>query len=375
MQLDNNCVAASMVHRKYKNEFVSKKGGTVTIEKPVKFVVNDGADISSQIQDVTEQTTDISVDQRKNVAWNFSSQELTMNISDYSDKYIKPAMIQLANKIDTSVLGLYKHVPLAAGTAGTTPATFAALGAAANNLDMNSVPQDGRGMIIDSNARWALGDTFKDFNNDAFAKKARGGMLGDIAGFGRVAMDQNVNYHTAGDTAGTVLVDGASQDGATLAVDGFTAATGTIKEGDVFTIAGVNHVNPITREDTGKLQQFTVISDATIASNETTLSISPSIVTSGAYQTVSAGPADGAAVTFLGSHRANLAFHKNALALVTVPLALPDSVNFKARATHNGLSIRVMKGFDIKTDTEIIRLDVFFGVKAIYPELATRLLG
>lgn len=374
MQVENQCVLANNVHRQFKKEFV-KIGDTVTVEKPLKFVANDGADITSQIQDVTEQSTTLQIGYRKNVAWKFSAKELTLNIKDYSEKYIKPALIPLCNSLDTSIADQYKYIPYAAGTAGTTPSTFANLGAAAQNLDENSIVQEDRRIVFDPAARWSMADAFKNFYDAGTAKRARKGLVAEMAGFGKILMDQNIAYHTAGATAGTTLVNGAGQTGDTLEVDGFTAATAALKAGDVFTIEDVYHVNPVSKESTGKLQQFTVTADTAAVSNSAELPISPSIITSGAYQTVSAGPGDGAAVTFLASHKANLAFHKNAFSLVTVPIEIPDSVKWSARTTHNGLSVRIIKGYDILKDEEIIRLDLMWGVKTIYPEMATRLLG
>jgi hypothetical protein len=373
MQVENNCVMSDCVHRTYKKEFV-KVGQSVSIRKPVKFISGTGADITSNVQDVSEDSTSVTIDTQRHVAWKFNSSELTLTIEEYSERYIKPAAIELANKIDMAGCALYKDVALAAGTAGTTPSSFMDMGYAGQYLDENAVPSDNRKLIINPAASWKMADAFKNFYSHDVSKKARRGVLADIADFD-IRKDQNIAYHTAGDTAGTVLVKGASQTGSTLTIDGLTAATGTIKKGDVFTLAGVYHVNPVSRESTGKLQQFTVTADATAVSNEVEVSISPSIVTSGAYQTVTAAPADNAAVTFVASHSANLAFHKNAFALVTVPLVLPDSVNFKHRITHNGISLRVIKDYDILKDEEIIRLDVLFGWKAIYPELACRLLG
>ena len=154
----------------------------------------------------------------------------------------------------------------------------------------------------------------------------------------------------------------------------------------MFTIAGVKAVNPVPGEGTtGKtvmpyLQQFTVISDATSdGTGNATLTISPAIITSGPFQTVDAAPADNAAITVLGTastaYPQNLGFHKNAFALVTCPLQMPDGAAFKARESHNGLSIRVVKDYDIDTDEDVIRLDILYGRKAIYPDLACRLWG
>lgn len=376
MELENNMVMGNLVHRQYKHEFVSGVGDTISIRKPVKFTVNKGADITGKINDVTEKKTTFQITERDNVPWKFSSQELTLDITEYSKRYIKPACEQLANGVDVFLTNLYKQIPLACGVAGTTPSTFAHLGAAANNLDKNGVNQADRRIVLNSDARWALADHFKDFNDGKTSGKARKGVIGEMAGFGTIAMDQNIADHTAGDHAGTVAVDGAGQTGSTLHIDGFTTATAELKEGDVFTIEGVYRINKTSRVQLKELQQFTVTADATAVANEVDISIKPEIITSGAYQTVSDGPADGAELTFIGSHTANLAFHKNALGLVTVPIEIPSSVKFGARATSkNGLSVRVIKFFDGMKDEEYIRLDIMYGAKVLYGDLATRLLG
>ena len=152
----------------------------------------------------------------------------------------------------------------------------------------------------------------------------------------------------------------------------------------MITIAGVNAVNPVSRADTGVLAEFTVLADANSdGSGNVSLSVYPALndgSTNAAYQNVTALPADNAAITFkTGAASAvvpqNLAFHSNALALVTVPLELPDSVSFKARMDWRGYSIRIIKDYDIANDEEIIRMDVLYGVKAIYPDLGVRMLG
>jgi hypothetical protein len=216
----------------------------------------------------------------------------------------------------------------------------------------------------------------------------RKGYLNTIAGLD-IFGDQNVKRHTKGTATGTPLVNGAAQNvtyasrtnGAnlwtsSLITDGWSNSITALKDGDIFTIAGVNSVNPISKDDTGNLQQFTVVGDtASDGTGNATITVSPPIISSGVFQTVSAAPADNAAITVVASHSANIAFHKNAFALVTVPLELPDSAGFKARESYNGLSVRVVKDYDIDADEEIIRLDILYGVKAVDPRLAVRLLG
>lgn len=396
MQLKNNLHMSNEVHREYKKEFV-KVGSTVSIRKPVKFYASDGA--TRVNQDVEEKSTSIAVDQRKHVSWGFSTQDLTLSIEEYSERYIKPAAITLANTMDRGGHALYKNVWNSVGTPGTDPSTFASVAACAQRLDEMAVPSDSRKAILNPAANYAIAGN----QTSLFAPNAKFKSAYEAAKMGMVAnldtmSSQNVTNHTVGVATGTPLVNGASQNvtysaatGAnsqTLNTDGWTASTtGILKAGDVFTIAGVFAVNPVPGEGTtGKtkmpyLQQFTVLADANsgATTGPATLTISPAIITSGAHQTVNAAPADNAAITVLGtgatSYAQNLAFHKNAFALVTVPLEMPDGAAFKARETHDGLSLRVVKQYDIDTDQDIIRLDVLYGWGSIYPDLATRLWG
>ena len=382
MQLRNNLVMGANVHRDYKKEFV-KIGESVTIRKPVKFTVSTGA--TRVNQDVTENSTSITIDQRKHVSWKFSTQELTMKIEEYSRRYIEPACIVLANQVDVDLCGLYNELWTSSGTAGTTPATFASLGTMAEKLDDVAVPDDGmRKLILNPAARWSMADALKGIYDNSMPNDfVRKGLLGRLANF-YIFGDQNVSRHTNGTFAGTTLINDASpaEGDAAVAMDGFgNSMTGAVAKGDVFTVAGVNAVNPISKTDLGYLQQFVVTATANSDGSGDIASVAfqPELRSTGAYQTVSALWADNAAVTFRGTSAAiypqNLAFHKNALALVMCPLELPDSAGWKARVNMDGISIRVLKDYDIAADEEIIRLDIFYGTKAIYPELGGRLWG
>jgi hypothetical protein len=398
MQLENNLVMANRVHREYKKEFTGGQGDTVSIRRPVKFYTADGA--TRVNQDVEEKSTSITVDQRKHVSWKFSTQDLTLSVEEYSERYIKPAAITLANTVDRSLHGLYKYAWNSVGTPGTTPANFAAVADAAQRLDEMAVMSDGRSMVMNPAAHYAVaGNQLTLDSVGAMGKSAyERAQVGYVAGFDTFST-QNVQSHTVGVATGTPLVNGGSQNvtyaaavgsnwSQTLNTDGWTnSTTGILKAGDVFTIAGVFAVNPVPGEGTtGKtvmpyLQQFTVLADADsgATTGPAALTVSPPIITSGPQQTVSAAPADNAAITVLGTggtaYPQNLGFHKNAFALVTCPLQMPDGASFKARESHNGLSIRVVKDYDIDSDEDIIRMDVLYGVKSIFPDLATRLWG
>lgn len=397
-QLENNLVLGNLVHREYKNEFKGGQGGTVSIRKPVKFVTSNGAVRINQ--DVEEKTTTISVDQRKHVSWDFETQDLTLTIKDYSERYIAPAMITLAQTMDAAGFALYRNIWNSVGTPGVTPANFAAIGSVAQRMDEMAVPSDSRSLVVNPAANYAIaGNQTTLAAWDGKVKTAyESAVIGDIANL-KTLSTINIANHIVGVATGTPLVNGAGQAvtyanavgsnwSQTLVTDGWTNSTaGILKAGDVFTIAGVFAVNPVPGEGSfGKialpfLQQFTVLADAAsgATTGPATLTISPPIIASGPYQTVSGVPADNAAITVRGaggqSYPQNLAIHKKALALVTLPLAMPDGAAFKARETAKGLSVRIVKDYDILNDVDIIRLDILYGWKAIYPDLGTRLWG
>lgn len=395
MQLENNLVMGSNVHREYKREFV-KVGATVNIRKPVKFEVYDGA--TRVHQDVQEANTNISVDQRKHVSWGFGTQDLTLSIEEYSERYIKPATIALANKVDRDLCSLYDDVFNWVGTPGQNINSFADFALAPQRLDEMAVPTP-RMSVMSPTDYWAMTGNLTGLQIERPAEVAyRRGLLGNVAGF-TISMDQNIRSHTTGTftTGSTPLTNGAAQTVAysaatqatwsqSLVTDGWANSTLVLTAGDVFTIAGAFAVNPVPGDNAdGKdaqsfLQQFVALSDVTSdGSGNATITMSPPMITSGPYQTVSANPGDGAAIVPLGTEATaylqNLAFHKNAFALVTVPLEMPDGATFKARESKNGLSIRVIKDYDINNDEDVIRLDILYGRKTIFPDLATRVSG
>ncbi|MGQ0835642.1 MAG: P22 phage major capsid protein family protein, partial [Gammaproteobacteria bacterium] len=358
-----------------------KVGDTVTIRKPVKFSVSDGA--TRVNQDVTETSTSIVINKRKHISWNFTTSDLTLKIEEYSERYIEPALNSLADQVDLDLLALASDVYNAVGTPGTTPNSFSVLGDAAVKLDNEAVPSDMRSTVLNPAANWAMADALKGTLNADMSKDfIRKGKLGHVAGADVYGV-QNISRITTGPKGGTPLVNGAAQTGSSLITDGWTAAVAQrVAVGDVFTIANVFAVNPVNKASTGQLRQFVVATGSTLnsdAGGNLTITISPAITTTGPYQSVTVGAADNAALTFLGTastaYPANLTFHRDAFALVMVPLELPRGAAFKARAQADGMSVRVINDYDIDADTDIIRLDILYGVKTLYAELACRIFG
>lgn len=385
--LKNNLVMGANVHREYKREFV-KKGSTVNIRKPVRFAVTKGTVLNKS--DIVEYNTDIKVDTQAHVGWEFSSQELTLNIDQYSERYIKPAMAELANTVDNDLTSLYRDVSNQVGTPGTTPSTFSALADAMLRLDELAAPGIDRKIVLNPAAHWAMADALSGkYNSGMVEDMVRKGYLGRVAN-AEIFMDQNIRKHTVGSHGGVPLVNQpvAVVEGATTVdTDGWTANTLVLRAGDVFTIAGVNEVNPVSGDSTGNLKQFVSLNDVTSgAAGAATIQVMPAgdsgpgLRSTGAYMNLSAMPADNAAITVIGTadaqYTANMAFQRGAFGLVVVPLQLPAGAwGQRVSDSDTGLSIRVVKDYDINNDKEVIRLDILYGVKTLHSDLACRIAG
>jgi hypothetical protein len=373
--LQNNLVAAGKVNRKFENQF-SKIGASLTIRKPNRFVAVNGPALS--LQDVQEPSTSITISNQTHVDFQFTQQDLTLTIEEFSERYLKPAAETLANSVDYGVLQNYSAVQNVVGTAGTIPATFAALGAVGQRMDEGAVPQDGRTLILNPASYWSLAAAFTTLYVKSVAEPALKGFLANIANF-EIYMDQNTPVQTVGAYVGSPTVNGAGQTGSSLITANWTGTiAGLLNVGDAFTIAGVFAINPQSRISTGALQNFVVTATANSSSGAATLSIYPAIVTTGAYQTVSASPANGAAITILtgaasSQHAQNLAFVKDAFGLVVVPMELPQGVDFAAREMVKNLSMTVVRAYDINSTNFPCRMDILWGTATYYPELAVRL--
>ena len=386
--LENNLVITRNCNRQYDDSFAvegAKIGSTLRIRLPDRALVTDGAAL--QVQDDNEQFTTLSVASQKHIGVNFTSAELTMQLDDFADRVLKPRISQLAASIDADVANAYKSIYSAVGTPGTTPGTSLVLLQAQQKLNENAAVMSPRYATVNPAANAALVEGMKGLFNptDTVSKQFKNGMMGTgVLGFDEVNMSQSIKQHTTGSrsTTDTILVNGAvsTQGQATINLDGGTASA-TIAVGDIFTIANVFSVNPQTRESTGSLQQFVCTATATASSGAwTSVAISPPIYTSdSALATVNSFPADNAAVTFLGAASTqfaqNLVYHKDAITFATADLLLPQGVDMAARAVHNGISLRVVRQYDINNDRMPCRIDVLYGFSTIRPQMACRIWG
>jgi hypothetical protein len=381
---ENELVVTRNCNRQYDDSFAksgAKIGSTLRIRLPDRALVTDGAAL--QVQDDNEQYTTLTVDSQKHIGVNFTSAELTMSLDDFAERVLKPRISQLASSVDADVCNAFKQVFQSVGTPGTTPATSAVLLAGQQKLNESAVPREQRYAIVNPAANAGLVEGMKGFFNptSTISRQFKSGMMGEgVLGYEEIAMSQSIKNHTTGAWGTTITSTGTlSTEGTTSLPISFTGSSKTWKVGDVFTIANVYAVNPQTRESTGSLQQFVVTADVT-GSSTATLSILPAIYTaSHALATVDSFPQATAVVTMLGSastqYAQNLIYNKDAIAFATADLILPEGVDMAARAVHNGISMRIVRQYDINNDRMPCRIDVLYGYKVIRPTAAVRLWG
>jgi len=380
--LENNLVLTRTTNRQYDDSFAvegAKIGSTLRIRLPDRALVTDGAAL--QVQDDNEQYTTLAVSSQKHIGVNFTTAELTMQLDDFAERVLKPRISQLAAAIDADVANCFKYIGNSVGTPGTTPATSLVLLQAQQKLNENAAVMSPRYATVNPAANAALIEGMKGLFNpvSAISKQFKNGMFGEgILGYDELNMSQSIKQFTTGSRAGTVTVNATvtTEGSTTVVLTGLT--TTTIKAGDVFTIANVYAVNPQTRESTGSLYQFVALADVT-ASTTASVTVPAMYSASQALATVDALPASGAAVTFLGAastqYPQNLIYHRDAIAFATADLLLPQGVDMASRQVHNGISLRVVRQYDINNDRLPCRIDVLYGYSVIRPQMAVRLWG
>jgi hypothetical protein len=384
--LQNMVGFAKNVNRDFESEFTSNQGRgyspgqTINIKKPPRYTYRTGRTAAPQA--TVETTIPITLNQG-GADLNFTSLEKTVSLQQFERK-MQAAVATVVNEIDRQGLDMARQTTAnAVGTVGTLPSTqaaaYALLTGANQKLDEMAAPRDGqRSLVVSPAMNGSLLQGFGGlFNAGAPVSKGyTSGMFQNAFGLD-VLMDQNVSRHVNGTAvAGTNTVSGAGQTGETLTT---AAMNGTLTVGTVFTIAGVNAVNPQSRQDTGSLQQFVVT--ANVAASATSVPIFPAITPSGAFQSVTASPASGAAITILGaasaSYDSNVIYHRDAFTLAMVPMSAPDA-GTGAKVTQmsdDGFTVKVTTFYDGINDNSIMRLDVLFGWAAPYGELACKVVA
>ena len=381
--LENMLSFSTMVNRDWEAEFSSNMsrgyapGQTINIKKPPRYTYRAGRVAVPQA--TVESTVPLTLSQG-GTDLNFTSIERTLSLSKLEDK-LQAAMATVANEIDRQGLQLAHYNTFnALNAAGTLPTTqalaLAAITDCNRRLDEMGAPRDKqRGFVMGPALNGAAIQGFAGLFNaqSAISKQFGSGLMVDSLGLA-YAMDQNVDTHTNGAATAT-NINGAGQTGSTITV--VAVAGGTLTKGTVITLPGVFAVNPQSRTSTGVLAQFVVTAD--VASGATSIPISPAIVTSGAFQNVTASPTTAQPYVIVGSastsYQCNTAFHKDAFTLAMVPMWAPPGgkgVIDVAQETYKGYTVKVTEFYDGVNDNSIMRLDVLFGWAATYPELSVK---
>lgn len=394
MLLKNNLVAAKCVYRQYEKTF-GKVGDTIRLEKPFRVKSASGRQLVKQ--PLVDQTIPFQIKYQEHVGLEYTMKDKTLSIERFSEKYLKPSMIQIANKIDSTILLTLKNAFHTSGAPGTRPTKHIDFANAAAKQTTLAVPKDGmRKAILDPFTMAGLSDEVtKLFSNKVDSVYGKG-YKGGVADYD-LFESQNLPKHTVGNYAGTPLINGTMVNGNQIITDGWSASvTGLLKQGDVFTIAGVYSVNPQNYTTTGMLQEFVVQADVNSnGSGQATITVSPSMnnglatttnaegqtISLKAFQNITALPVDNAPITIKGTANAtyeqNYLFHKHAIALAMIDLELPRTavVKERVRDPQTGLSLCMTAAYDITEQTEIHRIDAVWGTELIYPELALRIYG
>jgi len=403
--LTNQCLFPQAVNRQYESRFAidgRKAGDTINIRKPPRYIGRRGEQAS--IEASTEQFVPLTLQPLFGCDIQFSTTDLTLNIDEFSDRFVKPQVATVANMIDVyCATTFYQAVYNQVGVPGTNPTTQAlALSLmldAQTMLHNNAAPADGnRQFIVSPSMQGALvGNLAGLFNpGSTISRNFKLGAMGDdIMGF-NFAMDQNIAKHTSGSsidptdtgTLGANVADGAT----TLNVAGLAAVGGTLKKGDLIRITGRYGVNPQSRQvwGNGAGDRFTVVvtADTTLVGGaHAAVPISPVIrgpaagTATGQFQNVDSLPQSGDVITIVstaatgGIAGQNLAFHKDAFVFASVDLDLPGGEQEASRVNENGIACRVWRGYNINSNAMICRFDVLAGAAAVYPELAVRAVG
>jgi hypothetical protein len=387
------CTFIGTVDRQYDESFGktgAKNGSTLRVRNANQYTRRTGSRVMD-VQEQNESTQNITLATQDGVDMRFNSAELTLDtdspsdVAAFSKRYIEPAVAVLASGIEGDFLEYAtQRTYNVAGTAGTAITSLEFPGKARAKLNQGLAPKDNRNLQLDSTTMGGLVNGVAAYFNpsNAISNQYREGMIArtamaDFYENERIWTLANDNDVTANTNANALVTDG----GSTVAVSEDLAQADQVV-GSVFTIAGVYACHPETKQPYSHLQQFVVT-----ATGATSVTVNPTIYLTGARKNV--GSATGAdlavadfnekAMTFVGaastSYVQPLMYQKDAFQFVTADLPLMDDAHKCTRRTQDGLSMRVWMASDIRNDELLMRIDILYGMAALRPEWACRLIG
>lgn len=382
MEFENNLILGKLARRDYEKDFKNTTGSNIRIRKPTRYETRTGSTIAPQ--DINSQYTNITVGEMIGVDVVVTSTQLSLELDDFKREVMNPSMVSLANRVDSDLYNLTTSISNFVGTAGTRPNSFSVARDAAAILNSLGVPGGkDRFMLLESFDASALQTALYNSFNEKFNKEIiLNGEMGNLAGFDCYEVQNAISPAIGTETSGlgTPAISGPGQIGTTLNLDGLTNGS-VINAGRSFTIAGVYMLNPTSRNSTGKLAQFVVMQNAIVSGGAVSLTINindSGIVLTGPYRNVTNAPADNALVTFVDQANFNIAFHKEAFALVTVKM--DESANGQGAFQRNlvnpksKINIRMTRQYKIENDQHVIRFDILPAYK-LFEQYACKMLG
>ena len=390
--LHQKCNFVSNVNTQYDDQYANegaKIGYTLNVRMPSKYTVRTGATLSAQ--DHVERSTPLTVQSQYGVDVNFTTAELTMELDDFSERVLEPAMAQLAAKIEGDALAVaYKRVSQYTNATTNGLLTYKRFQQNGKNITNMLGPQSERSSILTPDSIVEFNDAVKGLfqDSESISKQYKEGMMGRTGGFD-VYENTLLPSHTTGTIAGSPVTDGTALGTGTtantwvsetaLTITGATT-TSTLKAGDIITLSGVYDVHPELKSNYGYLKKFVVQSDVTLT-NGATVTVKPGLIygSGNAFQnTVLSGVSDtdGLTISVVGAtntqFRQDLFFHKDAFVFATADLIdVSRYGSWGGRAVQDGISIRIARQYDINNDKLPCRIDVLWGFAELYQELAS----
>jgi hypothetical protein len=349
LALESNLVMADLVHRDYSSEFV-KVGDTVNVRKPASFVAkNFTGEIEKQ--DITEGSVPVKLDRYRDVSVDVTSKEWTLDVKDFSMQVIQPAMKAIAEGVDIDLLNVAAKITNSVASSAN-PANLSDIGQLAKKLDLTKTPRANRRLVLHPEHlyKYALTDNLSKVAYAGDNVTLRDALLGRVYSLDTY-YDQNAPASAAATpgTATALSVTG-TKNGTTFAATGVTPATATIKTGDIIILDGVS---------------YGVTTDVTASGGAASITVDTKLIKD--YGTATSA--------YIVTAPHSLAFHRNAIALVSRPLDLPHGGVEAAVADYNGLGVRVTYGYNQNTKTETVSFDIIYGVALLEPKMAVKLVG
>ena len=393
--LINNTVMAPLVYRDHERRF-GKVGDTISLELPYRTKSAEGPVL--QIQPMVDQKTPFRINRHRHFGVEFTQKDRRLSLQNFSDRYLRSGIVQIANEIDRSICMTLKNAFFSSGIPGTTPGNFLAFASSGAFQTAIAVPNDGRRRAVLNPITCAvLADQMKNLNSEKGLNKiVPMGYKGEVYDYS-LHETQNLPTHTVGNYVGsTPQINGAGQTGSTLVTDGWAAGQTVMLAGDVFKVDSCYAVNPQNYENSGYLQCFVSQTDVVAdGAGNATIQLAPAIndgtltttneegqtVSLRAYQNVTAAPADNATIQIVGesdtTYQQNYLFHREAIGFAMIDFELPETAVIKKRVRdpQSGMSMTMTGSYDINNFKSIYRIDGLWGAHMIYPELAMRMWG